>query len=60
MGRQCPGELFDGSPCNGYQHVCRSCDTHGCYGDGCEWQAFESADCDGCGAPVVRVLAAVA
>jgi hypothetical protein len=60
MGRQCPGELFDGTPCNSYQYACRSCDTRGCRGDGCEWQAFEGADCDRCGDAVVRVLAAVA
>ena len=40
--------------------ACRSCDTHGCRGDGCEWQAFEGADCDRCGDAVVRVLAAAA
>ena len=60
MGQQCPGELFDGTPCNSYQYVCRSCDTHGCHGDGCEWQAFEGAGCDQCGTPVVRVLATAA
>jgi len=60
MGQQCPGERFDGTPCNTYQYVCRSCDTHGCHGDGCEWQAFEGACCDRCGTTVVRVLAAVA
>jgi len=58
--RQCPGERFDGTPCNSYQYVCRSCDTHGCHGDGCEWQAFEGAGCDQCGTAVVRVLATVA
>jgi hypothetical protein len=60
MGRQCPGELFDGTPCNSYQYACRSCDTHGCHGDGCEWQAFEGAGCDRCGTAVVRVPATVA
>jgi len=60
MGRQCPGERFDGTPCNSYQYICRSCDTHGCHGDGCEWQAFEGAECDHCGTRVQRVLAAVA
>ncbi|HEY6745856.1 MAG TPA: hypothetical protein VI357_09055 [Mycobacteriales bacterium] len=57
MGRQCPGELFDGTPCNSYQYVCQACDTQGCHGDGCEWQAFETPECDGCGRPVARVLA---
>jgi hypothetical protein len=60
MGRQCPGELFDGTPCNSYQYVCRACDTYGCHGDGCQWQAFESTDCEECGTPVIRVLAAAA
>jgi hypothetical protein len=60
MGRQCPGELFDGTPCNSYQYVCRACDTYGCHGDGCQWQAFESSDCEECGTPVIRVLASVA
>jgi hypothetical protein len=60
MGQQCRGELFDGTPCNSYLYVCRSCDVRGCQGDGCEWQAFLGPECDGCSTQVERLSAAAA
>jgi hypothetical protein len=49
---QCLGERFDGTPCNSYLYVCTSCDTMGCTGDGCQYQAYEGDTCDGCGGPL--------
>jgi hypothetical protein len=56
--RHCDGRLFDGSACNNDLFDCAECNTHGCFGDGCDNQRFVTASC--CGQPLTAVAGVLA